>query len=104
MPRSHADAIITTVPCVDKGKYSQFVMSKEELHRRIKPPTPEKEHATAYFRLGIHFRQEVNQEQANRLLEQAALVWPGIWTYMRQSWYWHMLPDSGTSLSLALRR
>ena len=42
---------------VDKGKDSQFVMSKEELHHRIKPHTPEKEHATTYFHLGIHFQQ-----------------------------------------------
>lgn len=81
---------------VDNGKDSQFVMSKEELHRRMKLPTPEKEQATAYFRLGIHLQQEGNPEEADRLFERAALVWPESWTFLRQSWYWHPLPDWGT--------
>lgn len=81
---------------VEKGKDSQFAMSQEELRRRMKLPTPEKEQATACFRLGVHLQQEGSQEEADRLFEEAARIWPDGWTFLRQSWYWHPLPDWGT--------
>jgi len=68
------------------GAESKYVLSPDEIAKRVKPRTTGQAMADAYFQLGIYFQREGNEERANTYWEKAETLRPESWNYHRQDW------------------
>src|SRR5437867_6618275 len=71
---------------VEGGSDSSYVLSSEEVLRRMHGPTEEEALAAANFRLGTHLHQKGHGEAARWYFEEANRLRPESWNYRRQAW------------------
>ncbi len=71
---------------VAKGDQSEFAMSDEEYHRRVKDRSPAEGEAEASFQLAVYLHQQGQPELARKWWRQAQNLNPESWNYHRQDW------------------
>lgn len=71
---------------VAKGPQSEFAMSDEEYHRRVKEPSATEGEAAASFQLAVDFHQQGELELARKWWQRAQQLNPDSWNYHRQDW------------------
>lgn len=71
---------------VAKGSKSEFAMTDEEYHRRVKERSPEEKEAEASFKLAVHLHQSGQTELAQKWWQRAQKLNPESWNYHRQDW------------------
>ncbi len=80
--RTYVDAIRDWVA---KGESSEYVLSSEEVRRRIHAPVNVDPLATANFRLGQYLYHQGHTEDAKRYFQEARRLCPERWNYLRQT-------------------
>lgn len=71
---------------VERGDDSVYVLSPEEIAKRVAPRTDEQEQAEAYFQLGNHFHRAGDAARADKYWMKAQELRPDSWNYHRQDW------------------
>jgi hypothetical protein len=80
--RTYVDAIRDWVA---KGEASEYVLSAEEVRRRIHAPVNVDPLATAYFRVGQYLHHQGHAEEAKRYFQETRRLCPERWNYLRQT-------------------
>jgi hypothetical protein len=80
--RTYVDAIRDWVV---KGDSSEYVLSAEEVRRRIHAPVNVDPLATANFRIGQHLHHQEHVEDAKRYFQETRRLCPERWNYLRQT-------------------
>ena len=70
---------------VAKGDKSEYVLSAEELRRRINAPVNVDPMATANFRIGEYLYRQGHLEAAKPYFKEARRLCPERWNYLRQT-------------------
>jgi tetratricopeptide (TPR) repeat protein len=84
---------------VSKGSESQYVLSPEEIQKRIKQKYSAagfNDQADACFQLGAHFQIKGDHERAGKYFDKAQSLNPDSWNYHRQDW--SFLPSMGNTM------
>jgi len=81
-----ADYVAALKDWVKNGKDSPYVLTPEEIAKRVQPRTDEQALAEAEFQLGNYFLSKDNDEKANLHWEAAQKLRPESWNYARQDW------------------
>lgn len=81
-----SDYVMALRDWVAKGSDSEFVMTPEEITKRIAPRDDKDSRAEAEFQLGVWFHKQGNEEQANVHWQAAQELRPESWNYHRQDW------------------
>ena len=76
---------------VAKGERSSFVLSEEELRKRLRPESPDRLMADVEFSLGEYLFHAGHGAEAIPHFKQAQRLAPDNWNYKRQAW---MLSDA----------
>lgn len=71
---------------VEHGTDSLFVMSKEQLSKKLKPTSLERPKADAHFKLAVFLHQRGSQDEAAAHWLSAQKLDPLNWNYHRQQW------------------
>jgi len=71
---------------VAKGERSSFVLSEEELRRRLRPASPDRLMADAEFSLAEYLYHAGHGPEAIPHFKQAQRLAPDNWNYKRQAW------------------
>ena len=71
---------------VAKGSKSEFAMTDEEYHRRVKERSPEEKEAEVSFKLAVSLHQRGQTELAQKWWQRAQQLNPESWNYHRQDW------------------
>jgi hypothetical protein len=80
--RTYVDAIRDWVA---KGESSEYVLSAEEVRRRIDAPLNVDPLATANFRIGQYLYHQGHTEEAKRYFRETRRLCPERWNYLRQT-------------------
>jgi len=80
--KSYVDAIRDWVA---KGEASEYVLSAEEIRRRMNAPANVDPIATANFRLGEYLYHQGHPEDAKRYFAETRRLCPERWNYLRQT-------------------
>jgi len=80
--RTYVDAIRDWVV---KGQSSEYVLSSEEVRRRIHAPVNVDPLATANFRIGQYLHHQGLTEDAKRYFQETRRLCPERWNYLRQT-------------------
>jgi hypothetical protein len=70
---------------VAKGEASEYVLSAEEVRRRIHAPVNVDPLATANFRVGQYLHHQGHAEEAKRYFQETRRLCPERWNYLRQT-------------------
>jgi predicted nucleic acid-binding protein len=79
---SYVDAIRDWVA---RGEASEYVLSADEIRRRINAPVNVDPVATANFRIGQYLHQQGHLEDAKRYFQETRRLCPERWNYLRQT-------------------
>jgi hypothetical protein len=79
---SYVDAIRDWVA---KGESSEYVLSPEEIRKRIQAPVNVDPLATANFRIGEYLHRLGHTEDAKRYFQETRRLCPERWTHLRQT-------------------
>jgi hypothetical protein len=79
---SYVDAIRDWVA---RGEASEYVLSADEVRRRINAPVNVDPLATANFRIGQYLHQQGHLEDAKRYFQETRRLCPERWNYLRQT-------------------
>jgi hypothetical protein len=81
-----ADYVAALKDWVRNGAESEYVLTPEEIAKRVEPRTDAQALAEAEFQLGNYFIAQGNDEKANARWEAAQKLRPESWNYHRQDW------------------
>jgi hypothetical protein len=76
---------------VKNGKNSKWILSKEQLKKKLALKSPKKQLAEAHFRMGIHFHNKKDKARAKKHWIEAQKLHPDNWNFHRQAWLYEGL-------------
>jgi tetratricopeptide (TPR) repeat protein len=89
---------------VEKGEKSAYVMSEEQLEKRLAPPDPDAMRASAEFGLGEQLYKAGHLAEAIPHFKEAQRLNPKSWNYKRQAYKLSSESDYGTTFSQEVQK